>query len=455
MVSACFVALINYSGEKDVKIMTSIHSDEINFYLDNTIKSIPIPGLSVMITNQNENIYSMQYGQGITENTSFALGSTSKAITATAIIFLLEEYHIELNAPASDYLHWINPEHHITILDLLNHTSGISTYETIDDLKYSGTHGSFEYSNANYNLLGKIIEAITDDTFSNYINKHIFSELIMDNSFAITDMTSQKFAQGYKSFFGMLLPCKTKIPDNDSWIQAPSGCLCASSIDMAKYLRFLLSYSGDDQQLLQLVENTGVQVDNSPAIEGVYGNSGIYGLGWISKNVNGIDILYHTGKLSNYCSLSVLIPEKNIGVSVMCNMGDFLVATNLIEKLYEGIISIIIDNSDMPNIQKSDFIKQHIIINLVMLILFALCLLPAILFGLTGAAFQLNVTNICMFLLIHIAAPIMFIIAFPVILGIPYEVVIDFAPDISLVLISCSFILSITGVWKITLFFTR
>ena len=439
-----------YPNEKGVMLVTNIQSKELDAFIENAINVVPIPGLSVMITNQNDNIYSMQYGQGATENSPFALGSTSKAITATAVLMLLEEYNIELYTPIWEYLTWIDTEYGITIKDLLNHTSGISTYETIDNLKYSGSYGDFEYSNANYNLLAEIIETITGNPFSDYVDKRIFSILEMDNSFALSNDNISSIVQGHKAYFGLLFPCRTTFPDKTTWIQAPSGYLCASPENMSVYLRFMLDYSRDKQQLLSLVQNTGVQVNDSPAIEGIYNNSGIYGLGWIWKNVSGIDILYHTGKLSNFCSLSVLIPQKNIGISVMCNMGDFLVGTNQIEKLYEGIISILINHEDIPIIQKNTYLKQHIFINMSLLFLVFLCLLPAILYRLTGAIFYPTTLNCCVFTLIHIIIPIILIRLFPI-LGITYEVATDFAPDILLILLICSVILFSTGAWKLVL----
>jgi len=171
-------------------------------------------------------------------------------------------------------------------------------------------------------------------------------------------------------------------------------------------------------------------------------------MGWICKDVNGMDILYHTGKLSNYCSLSVLIPQKNIGISIMCNMGDFFVGTNLIENLYKGVISIIIDDNDMPNINKNDYLKQHTVINMALLVLILLCVLPAVLYGIRGTPFQFTTLNVCMLILIHLVIPVILLGAFPIV-GIPYEAVTDFAPDIFAVLISCSFILFMTGAWRL------
>ncbi|MDD4850091.1 MAG: serine hydrolase [Gemmiger sp.] len=419
---------------------------EMTDFIHTSIKAIPVQGVSLNITNQSKTIYSLQYGQGIDKDSSFVLGSTSKAITATSLLTLLEEHHISLDTPIKAYLAWIHTENSISILDLLNHTSGIATYETIEHLQYAGTYGVFEYSNANYNLLGKIMEKITGNSFSKTVEQTVFEKLKMAHSFSFTNATKQNVVRGYKSFFGVLIPYQEKVPQENSWIQAPSGYLCARPSDMAKYFRFLLQYTYGNQQLLQLVKKRGVSVRNDPAIEGIYGNSGIYSMGWVYKNVNGTEILYHTGKLSTYSSLSVIIPQKNIGISVMCNMGDFLVGTNLMEQLYEGIISITIGKAP-PTIPANSYAKQHARINLALLIVFTLCLFPALRLLTKGGAFSVDAKTVCPFLLLHGLLPIAFL-EFFAIFKIPDKVVADFAPDVFMVFRICAVTLFITGIWQ-------
>ncbi|SHK22602.1 serine hydrolase domain-containing protein [Hespellia stercorisuis] len=354
---------------------------EIDDLIKKTFQSIPIDHLSITITDQEDELFSMNYGAGITGSSSFVLGSTSKAFTAVAMFKLLGKFSISIDTPICHYLPEINCTDEITIRDLLNHTSGIGTYETIDNLKFSGKYGAFEYSNANYNLIGSVIEVITGNTFSNYVETQIFTPLKMKQSFAFSDSAKSKVMQGYKAYFGFSLPYDTKVPNEYSWIQEPSGYLCSSTADMGKFLRYMMKYSYEGNQLSKIVKENGVSVKNSPAIEDIYiNNDGIYSAGWINKTINNVDILYHTGKLSNFCSFSALIPDKHLGISITCNFGDFLVGTNQIEKLYEGITSILI-NKDIANyINPYDYFIRHSVINSILLILLMLCSLPFILY---------------------------------------------------------------------------
>lgn len=423
---------------------------EIDDLIKKLFQSVPIINLSIVITNQEEKIYSMEYGSRTTDNSSFALGSTSKAFTALAMLKLSEKFSISLDTPISHYLSEINFNNEITIKDLLNHTSGIGTYETIDNLKFSGEYGAFEYSNTNYNLIGRIIEVITEDTFSNYIETQIFTPLKMKQSFAFSNKTKSQVIQGYKSYFGFPLPYNTRVPNENSWIQEPSGYLCSNTKDIGNFLRYMLKYSYKGKHLLQLVKDNGVLVKNSPAIEDIYSdNNGIYGTGWINKTISDINILYHTGKLSNFCSFSALIPDKNLGISILCNFGDFLVGTRQIENLFEGIISILINKDFTNNINTYDYFISHIAINFLLLILLILCTSPFLLYYFYGLISKLTIVNGTILILVHLIIPYILLNIFSFI-GISWQALIDFAPDIFLVFIVGTMMLFVTGLWKIS-----
>lgn len=212
----------------------------------------------------------------------------------------------------------------------------------------------------------------------------------------------------------------------------------------------MLSYSPEYVPLLDYIKCNGITVHDNVAIQGIYANTGLYGLGWIYKNVNGIDLLYHTGKTSTFTSISVLIPQKNLTITILCNMGDFFVGTNLIEKLYEGVISIALESNEIPSVDKYKYLKQHSIINLILLTLFFISILPFILYVFRSRTPRTDLLSICKFSLLHMVVPIFLLCIFPLI-QIPYTVGFDFAPDILFVLAISSLNLFLTGGYKLIL----
>ena len=101
----------------------------------------------------------------------------------------------------------------ITIQHLLTHTSGISTYEGLllsDKQSKSSTalkenvmklsnvkvtappSEKYQYSNANYMVLGALIEEVTNDTYSSYMEKHVFRLLNMNGAAASKETAYEK-----------------------------------------------------------------------------------------------------------------------------------------------------------------------------------------------------------------------------------------------------------------------
>ena len=136
----------------------------------------------------------------ITSKTPFAIGSISKSLTALAIVKLIEDKKIKLEDSVQQHLPWFKLKDSqisssITIQHLLTHTSGINTYEgllisdkqsksstalkenvmRLSNVKLTALPGEkYQYSNANYIVLGALIEEITNDTYSSYMEKHVF-----------------------------------------------------------------------------------------------------------------------------------------------------------------------------------------------------------------------------------------------------------------------------------------
>lgn len=160
-----------------------------------------------------------------TPNTKFKLSSISKQFTAMAVIILVEEGKIELDAPVSDYLSDYRKDigSRITVRELLNHTSGLPRTVTLPvnknndrmcnwdelcasinklDLVYEpGT--VFSYSNIGYILLSMIVESASGIDFIKFLDERIFAPLGMtDTRFAAYHEVIKNHAEGYAKLEG-------------------------------------------------------------------------------------------------------------------------------------------------------------------------------------------------------------------------------------------------------------
>jgi len=192
----------------------SAHFAAIDGFMETEMQAGRIPGVALAIVQGDRILYQRGYGsagpdgRAVTPQTPFILGSVSKSFTAMAVMQLLEQGRLELNAPVQRYLPWfrvadVQASAQITIRDLLTHTSGLPSSagkRFLDDGDTSRAAlerhvralatialdrpvgQSFEYCNANYTVLGLVVQAVSGEPYEQYIQGHIFSPLAATNS---------------------------------------------------------------------------------------------------------------------------------------------------------------------------------------------------------------------------------------------------------------------------------
>ena len=240
--------------------------EEIDAFVEAKCKHLNVPGAALAIVEGDKIVHLRGFGQARpggeapTPQTPFVLGSTTKSFTALAVMQLVEAGKIELDAPIQRYLPWFrvaDPQAsaQITVRHLLNQTSGLpvlsgwTTLANFDDrpdaterqaralskLKLARPVGSaFEYNNTNYNVLGLIIEAASGESYSDYIQKHIFNPLGMSHSFTSQAAAKQDgLATGHRYWFWFPFAAPNQPIPRGS---LPSGQLISSAEDMAHYL---------------------------------------------------------------------------------------------------------------------------------------------------------------------------------------------------------------------------
>jgi CubicO group peptidase (beta-lactamase class C family) len=207
----------------------------LDAYLATAQDEIGIPGLAVVVVQGDETIhvYSSGWadqGRPISPQTPFMLASTSKAFTALAVMQQVEAGSLELDATVQQYLPWFtladgSAAAQITLRQLLLHTSGLSpfsgqAYHDSDDQDAGAlerviralAHSELDsepgaehhYSNTNYDLLGLIVQTVSGEPFSQYVEDKIFAPLDMRHSHGTReDARADGLAAGYYHWFGL------------------------------------------------------------------------------------------------------------------------------------------------------------------------------------------------------------------------------------------------------------
>ena len=324
--------------------------DAIDAYVEQQMHRLNIPGASLAIVEGNRIVHLRGFGrarpggEAPTPQTPFFIGSLTKSFTALAVMQLVEAGKIELDAPVQRYLPWFrvaDPQAsaQMTVHHLLNQTSGLPGLlgmasladldshpdatdrqaRALSTLKLTRPVGSkFEYSNTNYNLLGLVIEAASGESYSDYIQQHIFDPLDMSHSYTSKLVAQQNgLAMGHRYWFGHPFPAlNLSIPPGS----LPSGQLISSAEDMARYLiAYLNSGHYKDTQILS---PAGIDEMHRPAAEvNEMGLSlGHYGMGWISQEIGEARTVWHSGIVPDFGAFMALVPGQKKGIVLLFNV---------------------------------------------------------------------------------------------------------------------------------------
>ncbi|MFC6333324.1 serine hydrolase domain-containing protein [Paenibacillus septentrionalis] len=355
---------------------------QIRNFMNEALEEYQIPGASLAVIHNGDIVFQdswgrMSDGSAVTEDTPFIIGSVSKPITSLAIMMLSEDGRIKLDEPIETYIPWFAYEtdssKSITVRNLLEQTSGISAYDglkvtdhqgrdrsngitqavtELSEVKLSHVPGEiYEYNSANYLLLGAIIEAVSNQSFSQFMGSYIFSPLGMNDTTTDYDSAVAKgLVPGFHSWLGK--PFKGGgLYDHSG---APYGYMSSTSSDLAKFISFMLN-GGD------LLSEEGLKQLQAPPEDGRR-----YGLGWHFPR-SGDKYPYHTGATTEYKSEVFFIPEQDLGAVLVTNKYHELEAISYLSMM-EGIRSIM--NGKHPELVKLNLSAQWI--TLVVVILFVL-----------------------------------------------------------------------------------
>jgi len=351
--------------------------DNIHSYIEAQMRRLKIPGGSLAIVEGDQIVHVHGFGRAQpgggapTPQTPFVLGSTVKSITASAVMQLVEAGKIKLDTPVQRYLPWFQvadpiASTQITVRHLLNQTSGLSmiagmvNLANLDDSPDAGIRQAralsslelshpvgttFEYSNLNYNLLGLIVEAVSGETYTDYIQRHIFEPLDMHHSYSSLDAAKQDgIAVGHRYWFGRPIPIKTLPLARGS---LPSGQLISSSEDMAHYLIAHLNsgYYGD----VQILSSASIQEMQRPMAEQLVMGKSVteYGMGWFVNQTDGAKMISHGGNVPEFSSYMAIIPEQKKGVVLLVNSDQWGLPFILME-IGDGVVALLAGKQPLP-----------------------------------------------------------------------------------------------------------
>ena len=377
VVLACLLAGAGFAAvrpkpPKPPEVVTSL--EEVEAYLDALVAFGTPPGLSLVVVKDGEVVYGKGFGladgpNGVpaTEETVYKWWSMTNIPTAMAVLQLYEQGKLDIDDPVVDYLSFFEVEcpsescEVITIRHLLNHSSGLpdnapevmgwmhledeprldqtafleQVFPKYAKLKFEPGSRA-EYTNVGYMVLGAIIEAVSGQTYEDYVVAHIAQPLGMERTnFVYTSEMLPYAAVGSHPSFSIesaLLPFF--YDDLDAYIREkadgriwfnrfyadsdpPTG-LIGPATDVARLMTAYLN-GGELEGARLLLPETVEMMMYDGYVESTGRAEMVQGLGWHVFPAGERFYLQHDGGGPAFGTAMRLYPEERLGIVVMAN----------------------------------------------------------------------------------------------------------------------------------------
>lgn len=434
------------TGYADGATYTSLKA--VDDYIGENFPETGLPGMAVVVVDAGGIDYEKVMGDITSEHDTMLIGSLSKSFTALSVMQLSEAGALDLDAPANQYVDAYGTPDDVTVRMLLNQTSGFGYYESLSQATSGPLRGTFSYANANYDLLGKIVEAVSGESYADYVEEHILEPLGMEDS--SPSMEARAAAHACRNYFGWNVADGFVHEDgDDAWGSASSGYMATSVADFAKYLIMYLN-QGSATALggNQILSASGIRQMFLSRVPDPASDT-FYGMGWTSYYWdNGELILSHDGDVENGIARMVIFPERGIAIAIFGDAADSHGGNGSFYEIADGIVAKVVGGEAEP-VRAEARIEGYVQED-VRLALLALCaILPLLRIrkwrrGLKGQSLS---TILARLVVLHLLFPLC-ILAFPWTEGYQWRDVWTFVPDAAFVLAGSAIVLFACGLMK-------
>ncbi len=263
-----------------------------------------------------------------TPETEFRIGSVTKEFTATAILKLQARGKLNYEDPVCKYVPDCPADwQHITIYNLLTHTSGIPNFTSFPgylavekkpispaalvglfkDKPLDFKPGArFSYSNSGYALLGYIIERVSGQTYGQFLEQNIFRPLgLSATGYDSSHPATSKHAQGY----GYTPKGYEPAPFVNMTVPYGAGALYSNVLDLYKWDQALAA-----GRVLPANLSAAMLSPHSMMSADVH-----YGFGWGISSAFGHKEYWHNGGIEGFTALNSWFPDDDAYVIVLDN----------------------------------------------------------------------------------------------------------------------------------------
>ena len=290
------------------------------------------------VRNRAFGVTNLDNPQPVTADTVFPLASITKTIVATAVMRLVEQGKVDLEAPVQKYL----PDFRVAdeamsrdvkVWHLLTHTPGwegqLTSVDrgeltlanfvdtTMRDLPPLAPPGEvWSYNNAGFTVAGRLLEVVTGQTIHDAIRTLVFEPVGLTRAFTRNeDMVTWPFSVSHRGPAG-------KVTVNRPLSRTSSVAAGGASMslnDLLKYAQFHLG-DGTGAAGKPVMSRATLELMRKPRVPKV-GTDDEMGLGWHLRRLSGVMTVSHGGTLGHILLLE-LVPERNFAMAILTNHSD-------------------------------------------------------------------------------------------------------------------------------------
>lgn len=369
--------------------------EAVDAFLREQINAMGLPGAAIVVVKDGVQVHSAAFGRAdnsgrpMTPQTPVLLASTTKSLTAIAVMQQVEAGRLRLDEPVRTYLPWFtlrdSRSSEITVRHLLHQASGMAAKDTafegsdaqgpeaieegvraLSDSPLAGVPGeAFGYANANFNILGLLVQTVSGQPFGDYMQQHLFEPLEMSHSHPTRAAArTDGAAAGHSLWFGTFWQ-QTEVPAPTTGM--PSTTMYSSAEDKSHELIALLNNGlYRDRRILRpdsvkaLLEPR-VRVDESKG----------YAMGWFTRPLvesaapgepSGPDTLpllvEHQGEWGNSHTYQALVPSSGLGVAMVINANDTSAPSRL-KAIDTNVLRILHGQPPAPAVVQEDWLQRY------------------------------------------------------------------------------------------------
>lgn len=346
--------------------------------VEKALKAFDAPGCAVVVVRDGKVIHLKGYGvrergqtDPVTPDTVFAIASCSKAFCSALVAMLVDEGKLKWDDKVHTHLDYFRlgddaADRETTVRDLLCHRTGMPRH----DLLWSGStewdseavirrwvkakpstsfRSTWEYSNVPFTTAGVIAGKLDKSDWAAATKARIFDPLGMSATTATAREALKAADHATPHYFGYDKTVRAVGWDNLDSARA-AGSINSTARDLANWLRFQLAEGkvGDKQ----LVARSALRETHAPQMlfkpEGPFAvyfpqkatRFTSYGLGWFVHDYKGVTCVSHGGTLTGFRAQCMLVPEKKLGVFVLCNLRPSFVTEAVAKTVLDSVLGL-------------------------------------------------------------------------------------------------------------------